>query len=715
MQAIMDGMRAGVVTALAVVLVGLWSVGDGGGSLVGAYFVLSTYGLWGVLLIAYGAVLGGFWWLWERAFQGLGWWPPGEALAEEERDRRLAASLVGGAVMAGLVGALVMGFHAVISGDFARVSFQAQAVGLAAAGAAAGVALAGPAVVGGLAKAMALVKLEHRPAMWSKAAVGLLGLGALVVGGAGFWIAQGLRVWSTVGLVMVAMAVAGVPLGLVAMRRWPIKRVAYSAGLPLAGLAVALAGWGGAQYWVGEEAALRGLIFRDAPAVNQIAPHMIGYEGGRAAGAFGASDDEVQEAAPVTVMDREHRARRAVARGIRAGDRAQRNRFEAIPDAPPNIILIMIDTLRQDHMGYAGYERDTTPHMDRLAEESTVFMDAYSTSPHTPRSIPPTLFGRYASDLDWILPNTNFPRLTENNTGLYEVKQGAGWTTAAETSHFYFRERRGLHQGFDDWNNDGYKELDDSHDDVATPRIWERLEPRVRDVGQRWRDGEEPFSLFVHFFDPHATYQTHEGFEFEHEGGHHERLIAAYDSEIAHADHYVGKLLEVLREEDLDEDTILVITSDHGESFNEHGYYFHGQTLYNSAINIPLLIHVPGWFGRQVEGPVSTIDIGPTLLDLLGLEIPESFEGEVLTDVLLGREAPPRRPVFSELLPYTALDRFHRAVIYGDHKLIVDYDLELKEFYDLAEDPMEQEDLIDERVEEAEALRAKLEAWRGSR
>ena len=713
MTAMMDGMRAGVVVALVVTLMGLMGADDGAGGLVGAKFVASSYGVWGVLLIVYGAVLGGIWALWTRGAKAVGWWPLQEALSHEERDRRLAAGVLGLPVAAGMVGAAVMGFHLVVSGGFARVSFQAQAVGLAAAATMVGVALVAPLIVGGLSGLLKRLPVEHRSGRWTILAAAVVVLGAVTAGAVGLWMAHGLRVWSTMGLSMVAVAVGGVPVLVAAMRLVTWERVAYRVGIPVAGLMVALVGLVGAQTWVEQEAELRGLLYRSAPAVSGIAPHMVAYERGEQ-DIYGEGRQEVEEE-EVTVVDREHPARQAVERGVGAGDRAQRNRFEAIPDAPPNVMLIMIDTLRQDHMGYAGYERDTTPNMDALAEESVVFLDAYSTSPHTPRSIPPTFFGRYASDLKWVLPNTNFPRLLPENRSMYEVKEEAGWTTVAETSHFYFRERRGLTQGFQDWNNDGFKELEDSHDDVATPRIWERLEPRIRDLGGQWHEEDEPFSLFVHFFDPHATYQMHEGFEFEHDGSHHDRLIARYDSEIAHVDSYVGKIVEVLQEEDLYEDTIVIITSDHGESFDEHGYYFHGQTLYNTAINVPLLFRVPEWFSMEVEGAVSTIDIAPTVMDLLGMRTPQEFDGEVLTDVLLGREEVPDRPVFAELLPYTALDRFHRAVIYGDQKLIVDYDLEIEEYYDLSEDPMEQDNLMEERQEEARALRQMLEDWREGR
>src|SRR5699024_1534986 len=134
-----------------------------------------------------------------------------------------------------------------------------------------------------------------------------------------------------------------------------------------------------------------------------------------------------------------------------------------------------------------------------------------------------------------------------------------------------------------------------------------------------------------------------------------------------------------------------------------------GQTLYNTITNVPMLIHVSGWFSNEVEGPVSIIDIAPTLLDLMDLTIFIEFEGESLTGPMLGRSEVPERPIFMELLPYTAFKEHHRAVLVGSEKLIVNFTLGVEEFYDLSEDREEQNNLIKERSEDAARLREILD------
>ena len=727
MRAIFDGMRAGVFAALILTL---WSfivvastVGDAG-STTGMKFVGAAFGFLGAPQIFFGTALGVVVAIWAVVLRRAELSPLKEALTDDETDLRVASLLISVPAAVGLVGAVVMAAHLTVTSGFARVSFQAQGLFLVGAGAALGAFLVSPLIYGAVQKGLGLLPIPDGRGLRTRAIVGAGLVGLVVVLGVAYSMAMELRVWSHSEVQMGLAAVLLVPLLTVVMGRVKWQRGAWTFGIPLAGLAIAVGCLMIAPTWAASTAQMRALTLRDAPLMPTVARAMVDVRREGADDIFSYvhcdEDDEdcgvEEEEAPLAVTSPDHPARRAMLRAVSAGDRAQTNKFESIPDPPKNVVLLVIDTLRQDHMGYAGYHRDTTPNIDALAADSVVFNDAYSTSPHTPRTLPPIFFGRYASNIAWVLPNTNFPRVRPEALSVFEVLQERGWNNISKTSHFYFRERRGLNQGFAEWDNEGAKELQDSHDDIATPRIWERVEATIEDLGrQRREQGEEadPFSLFVHFFDPHARYQMHDQFPFEHDGTNHERLIANYDSEIAHADYYTGKIIDKLKEQDLFDDVIFVITSDHGESFREHGRYFHGHDLYNTVINVPKLVRVPGWFAREVDGQVSVIDIAPTLLDLFGIPIPSEFEGEVLTDVLLGRGDVPDRPVFAELLPYTALDVHHRAVVYNDEKLIVDFHLDLEEFYDLADDPLEQNNLIDERSDDAARLRQMLDEFMG--
>ncbi len=725
MQSILDGARAGVVAGLVVTLwcfLAVSSSAQGADSAAGMAFVATAFGLLGLPQILYGVGLGAVIALWAVVFQRLGLRPIGEALSDGGTDRRVAAALVTAPVAVGVVALGVMAVHLNVTSGFARDSFQAQGLALATGALAVAALLGAPLIYGAVEKLLVKLRPDGGAPAWTWIVLGLFGVVAVVAIAMGYRIAQGLHVWSSAQIHIAMASVLLVPILTWLMHLWRWDRGAWNFGIPVAGAIVAAVCFFGAAGWATSTPEMRALTFRHAPVLSSVAGMVIDLPRDDSdIFATGPCDEEAgdcppQQEDPVGLDSPEHPARVAVAGAVRRGDRAQRNKFESIPDPPQNVIFLMVDTLRQDHMGYAGYELNTTPNIDAIAEDAVVFNDAYATSPHTPRTVPPAFFSRYASNLQWVLPRANFPRLTENNFGMYDVKQEAGWMTVSKTSHFYFRERRGLHYGFDIWDNEGAKSLEDSHDDIATPRTFERVEGRLRKFGEERRekgDEAQPFSMFIHFFDPHATYNWHPEFGFDRGSNNHERLIAAYNSEIAHADKYVGKLVEVLKEEGLWDDVIFVITSDHGEAFNEHGYYFHGQTLYNTVQNVPLLMRVPGWFTRQVDGPVSVIDIAPTLLDLLGLSIPDVFDGEVLTEVLLGRSEVPDRPVFMELLPYTALDKHHRAVVYDDMKLIVDFYLDIEELYDLSEDPEEQHNLINERPDEAAKLREMLDEFMG--
>lgn len=722
MRVIFDGARAGVISALVLTFWSFWAVAgamESGATKAGMAFVVTAFGFLGLPQMLLGVGLGALVALWAVVFQRVGLIPPGEALRDGEKDRRVGAILLTAPVLVGVVGLGVYLIHLKITGHFNRVGFQALGLGAVAASLTAGVGLISPFVYGVLKGAMERVAGQKAGPFWSLLAGALYGVGALVVLLGGFFYARGLHVWSDTELTMGLAALVLVPLLMGVMQKFRFERGAWTFGIPVAGVLIGSICFALAPKWAVSSPEMRILTLRDAPLMPMIARQMVdlGTDEGDIF-AFGECDEDdedclIDEAVlPVTSPD--HPARRAVQLAVEAGDRAQVNRFESIPAPPKNIVMIVVDTLRQDHMGYAGYHRNTTPNIDEIAKESVVFMDAQSTSPHTPRSIPPLFFSRYASQIRWIGPRINFPRLRDENLSVFEVLQQGGWKNIGMASHFYFDERRNVHQGFEVWDNSEAKDIAGSNTDIATPRIWAKVEPVIEELGKAKRekgDEAEPFSLFVHFFDPHATWNYRSEFGFERGSSTRERHLAAYDSEIAFADRYVGKLVEKLKEEGLYDDVIFVLTSDHGEGFNEHGHYFHGQTLYNTITNVPMLIRVPGWFTRQVEGPVSIIDIAPTLLDLVGLAIPTEFEGESLTSVMLGRQEVPERPIFMELLPYTAFPEHHRAVLVGDQKLIVNFTLGVEEFYDLGEDRGEQNNLIRERGDDAARLREILDEF----
>jgi arylsulfatase A-like enzyme len=192
-------------------------------------------------------------------------------------------------------------------------------------------------------------------------------------------------------------------------------------------------------------------------------------------------------------------------------------------------------------------------------------------------------------------------------------------------------------------------------------------------------------------------------------------LEEKYDGEVAFVDRHLGRILDALAARGLDRNTAVVVFADHGESFGEHRFggermYFHGETLYEEALRVPLIVHVPGVAPRTVETPVMLVDLGPTLVDLIKTRRPSSFHGRSLLGALLGAPLA-ARPVVAELLAAPSWN--HRARVIIDHgwKLIDKLSENTLELYDLEHDPKEQKNLAVSDAERAAALRRKLIAF----
>ena len=204
--------------------------------------------------------------------------------------------------------------------------------------------------------------------------------------------------------------------------------------------------------------------------------------------------------------------------------------------------------------------------------------------------------------------------------------------------------------------------------------------------------------VWIHFFEPHEPYQAHDGHAFG--GGDVDR----YDSEIAYTDAAVGRLIASARKRR--PGTIVILTADHGEEFDEHGGRYHGSTLYDEQVHVPLIISVPGVPPHVVDGQVELVDLVPTVLTLLDIPVPARMRGTDLGPWLAGQPAPASRlpPAFAEL-------EDKRMIVSGTNKLLCDLQWGTCAYYDLAADPREQRNLAEERPERAAALRAQLDEW----
>lgn len=307
------------------------------------------------------------------------------------------------------------------------------------------------------------------------------------------------------------------------------------------------------------------------------------------------------------------------------------------PLAPArNVLLITVDTLRADQLGAYGAQLGISPHIDALARGGVVFENAISQSSWTLPAI--------ASLLTSTHPSTHgvdryVDRLDPSYETLCEILAGAGFATAAVSSHVYVGPRYGMDQGiaeFDDSLSLGQRQVEQK---VSSPEVSRR--------GIAWLEGatqrEPRWFLWLHYFDPHYPYVRHG------EGG--EAIgdtLADYRGEIAFTDRWIGEVLGALERLGAADETLVLLVSDHGEEFREHGKLRHGYTLFREVVHVPLLMRVPGLAPTRVREAVSGVDVLPTLLELLGLPVPETAFGRSLVPAMRGAGLDDE-PILSEL------------------------------------------------------------------
>jgi choline-sulfatase len=376
---------------------------------------------------------------------------------------------------------------------------------------------------------------------------------------------------------------------------------------------------------------------------------------------------------------------------------------QALPERL-NVVLISIDTLRQGEG--ASSARPVTPQLDRLSRDSVVFDRAYSLASYTAKSVGPFLLGKYSSEThrDW----NHFNRFTKKDVFLAQRLQQAGVHTVSVQGYWYFFANTGLERGFDVINKSAAPALvtvdgdnTTNGDKLSDAAIAELAKPELQ---------QQPFFLWLHYVDPHSEYVAHEGFDF----GRSSRQ--RYDGEVAFVDHHVGRVLEALEKSPVYGRTAIIVTSDHGEAFGEHGMIRHGFELWEELVRVPLIVRVPGVSARHVQARRSAIDLAPTILDLCGVAAPAAdasasdfLSGSSLVPDLLVAHEPAERAVFIDMAagPNNA-DR--QALIEGDKKLVASGGRPLS-LYDLASDPGESRDLLDDAAQ-AEPMIAQFKAFR---
>ncbi|MFH2002566.1 MAG: sulfatase [Planctomycetota bacterium] len=425
------------------------------------------------------------------------------------------------------------------------------------------------------------------------------------------------------------------------------------------------------------------------------------------------------------------------------------------PEQRKNVLLIVVDTLRADHLGCYGYPRPTTPHIDALAETGTLFSRFYTVVPSTLASFTSFLTSLHPKD-----HGTSRNGFTVNRSApiVSEVFQNSGYETSAFVSSFCLSSEFGMDRGFDYFNEEFNK---------GTSLADNKLIRSARFVTASFliwlnqRNMEKPFFSMVHYFDPHWPYSPTQATmklfnAHESEPGTEPSFIQAqenlsasngipgefeknmhnlYCAEIRCVDTQIGKILDHLKQMELLEDTIVVFTADHGETFWEHDDFFnHGLFVYDTTLHIPLIISNPGWVPDRARSDVllSSLDLAPTLCDLTGIEVPAEFQGESFMELLLHGQAPkPAEPLFfaeatrpPSVEEGAARPNLNKAkcVRKGPFKFIsVPYThIPRRELYNLDTDPEERQNLIDDSgytdlaTEMEEALRRWANHYRSS-
>jgi choline-sulfatase len=370
----------------------------------------------------------------------------------------------------------------------------------------------------------------------------------------------------------------------------------------------------------------------------------------------------------------------------------------AAPVAAPNVVVITIDTLRADHVGCYGYKQIHTPNIDALAADGARFERAYTAVPVTLPSHTVMFTGTYPmlNGMHDFAAN----KLNATQPTLAAVLKEHGYATAAVIGSAVLDSRFGLNRGFDFY----YDHFDFNRLQESNLEEMERPGNMVADVTLDWlaRNYNKKFFLWMHLYDPHYPYHPPAPYAAEYKD-------RPYDGEIAFADAQVGRLIRFLKSKGLYNNTLIVLSGDHGESLGEHGEKTHGFFIYNATLHVPFMIHLPGTAApRVVPELVSLADLMPTVLQTLKMETPSQVQGRSLLPLI---KAKPKDEEARSLYAETFLPRLHfnwselRGVESAKYHFI---DAPRPELYDLTKDPGETQNLYSDKKAVGEEMRARL-------
>lgn len=353
-----------------------------------------------------------------------------------------------------------------------------------------------------------------------------------------------------------------------------------------------------------------------------------------------------------------------------------------------DVVVVTIDALRADHVSAYGYARKTTPNIDALAAQGVRFEHAYCPTPHTSYSIASMMTGKYMKPLLALGADES------SETWAVQLRR-YGYRTAAfyPPAVFFIDEHRFRRMRDSNLGFEYFKE------EFARPELRHAQIERYLAAAPR----DKPIFLWVHLFEPHEPYEMHADHPFSGDP-----RVDAYDSEIAAADRFVGDLVKLVGEK-RGPGTVFVVSADHGEEHGDHGGRYHGTTVYEEQVRVPLVVAAPGLAPRVVHPPVQTIDLLPTTLAALDVPIPPRLRGRDLGPALLGVE-----PVSAEGLAFAETDDY-TLLARGADRLVCARKIGSCTLFDVARDPSERHPVVDRpaRIAELKKLTAAIERETG--
>lgn len=391
------------------------------------------------------------------------------------------------------------------------------------------------------------------------------------------------------------------------------------------------------------------------------------------------------------------------------------------------VILIVLDTARKNHLSCYGYEKETSPNIDKLASEGVVFTNTYASDVPTIPSFTALLSGQRGITTG-VVSFSPLELLSDNASWLPTILAGQNYTTAAVSTLFHMRKWyiRGFHEYFNPVAG-AYQRTQT----VEAEEINASVIP--------WLKGnyQKDFFLFVHYWDPHVEsvwgkghpiprYKAPEGYKELYYKGVPDDLtdrkyvISQYDANITYADKHIGDVLQTLDDLGIQDETMLIFTSDHGENLGEE--HPEGKDLwdhldiYEPVINVPLIFKIPGVKGRgkRIDSLVQNIDIAPTILDFLGMNKNKELEGTSLFPLIKGKSSKGYDEVYSD----TGFATCKRAIITGDKMKLIKTiepgqwpETPPIELYNLNEDPGEVNNLANEDKDMVQKLEFRMARW----